>query len=150
MAEDGLIMGYGFRRLVVGALFLATLSCSAPTATPGETTLVGKLPAKAETTPALGELYRWAVAHHNELKYIPCTCGCVDEGHGSAYSCFVKGVAADGTVTYDEHGAYCGTCQAIAKDTRQQLSEGKSLAEIRRYIDSTYSGKPTNTPYPPE
>lgn len=103
----------------------------------------------AEMDAATADLYRWVTENRDKLAYIPCTCGCRDVGHTSNASCFVRDVAADGTVTYDPHGQYCGVCKAIAKDTRRKLAKGIDLSEIRRFIDRKYQGRPTDTPYPP-
>lgn len=104
---------------------------------------------QADMSAELAELYRWAAAHRDKLAYIPCTCGCRDDGHTSNADCFVKDVAPDGTVTYDAHARYCGVCRDIARDTRRKLAEGMDLSEIRHFIDSRYQGRPTDTPYPP-
>jgi hypothetical protein len=36
------------------------------------------------------EAYRFAVANRNVLRYIPCYCGCGEQGHTSNASCYVK------------------------------------------------------------
>jgi uncharacterized protein with PCYCGC motif len=36
------------------------------------------------------EAYRFAVANRDILRYIPCYCGCGDQGHTSNASCYVK------------------------------------------------------------
>src|SRR5438093_1164297 len=49
-------------------------------------------------------LYRFAVDHPEVLTFMPCVCGCVDEGHTSNRSCYVKAETAD-RVTYTSHAA---------------------------------------------
>jgi hypothetical protein len=36
------------------------------------------------------DLYRYAAANQDVLKWLPCFCGCVDQGHTSNFDCFVK------------------------------------------------------------
>lgn len=77
----------------------------------------------------------------NAMEYTPCYCGCVGIGHRYLKDCFSG-----------EHGAYCDLCQYEALDVYNLLKQGKSLKEIRNYIDLTYGngrfGPGTNTPMP--
>ncbi|MGG1312683.1 PCYCGC motif-containing (lipo)protein [Cohnella laeviribosi] len=86
------------------------------------------------------------------LKWIPCYCGCGESaGHESNMNCFVKEVNQDGSVVWDDHGTRCGVCLQIAAESIKLKQEGKSLKEIRSYIDKTYEkgyAKPTDTPMP--
>jgi Protein of unknown function with PCYCGC motif len=50
------------------------------------------------------EAYSWAIAHEPTLRYIPCYCGCGEDGHTSNYSCYVQQVLAGGRVILDPHG----------------------------------------------
>lgn len=61
-----------------------------------------ELPAYAQTSPELREFYLFAVRRPDVLAYIPCTCGCGSSGHFSNWNCYVRAVAADGTVTFDD------------------------------------------------
>jgi Protein of unknown function with PCYCGC motif len=36
------------------------------------------------------EAYRFALANRNTLRYIPCYCGCGEQGHTSNASCYFK------------------------------------------------------------
>jgi hypothetical protein len=47
------------------------------------------------------ELYRYAVANEATLKYFPCYCGCVADGHRSNFDCYVREVLPDGRVQLD-------------------------------------------------
>ena len=92
------------------------------------------------------------------MQQIPCYCGCgatpalhpqrgASVGHTSNYSCYVQGVAADGTVTFDSHALGCSICVDITQDTLRLLREGKSPQAIRAYVDQTYSRYgPSNMP----
>lgn len=53
--------------------------------------------------PEAQEAYRYALAHHDVLQYIPCYCGCgVDgSGHTSNWDCYVAEVRPDGAFLLD-------------------------------------------------
>jgi hypothetical protein len=46
-------------------------------------------------------MYRYAVANREVLRWMPCTCGCVNGGHASNFDCYVKEVLPDGRVRLD-------------------------------------------------
>ncbi len=54
--------------------------------------------------PEVQEAYRFAVAHPDVLQFIPCYCGCVNQGHRSNRDCYVREVRADGSVVLDPMG----------------------------------------------
>lgn len=64
----------------------------------------GALPDFADT-PELRELYRYALDSRQDLRYIPCTCGCEKFGHKDNRHCYVKAEHADGGVTFTSHAA---------------------------------------------
>lgn len=64
----------------------------------------GQLPVFADT-PDVQRLYRFAVEHGDELRYIPCYCGCGRFGHTSNRECYVKSANRDGTLTFTSHAA---------------------------------------------
>lgn len=86
------------------------------------------------------------------LQWIPCYCGCGESaGHKSSMNCFVKTVNKDGSVVWDDHGTRCNVCLQIAAESIKLKQEGKSVQEIRQYIDEKYKegyAAPTNTPMP--
>ena len=49
-------------------------------------------------------LYRFAATEAEVLRWIPCTCGCGDLGHGSNRACYIKEERAD-RVTFTSHAA---------------------------------------------
>ena len=49
-------------------------------------------------------LYRFAANEAEVLRFIPCTCGCGDLGHGSNRACYVK-EERDERVTFTSHAA---------------------------------------------
>ena len=98
--------------------------------------------------------YQFAVDRPDVLDYVPCFCGCGQHsGHKSNKNCFVKDAQAgqtNGQVAFDDHGANCDMCIELANDAQRMTAEGKSLKEIRQYVESKYGGKgpSTNTPWP--
>lgn len=50
-------------------------------------------------------LYRYAVEHGEDLRYIPCFCGCYRFGHTSNRDCYIKAANRDGTLTFTSHAA---------------------------------------------
>jgi hypothetical protein len=59
-------------------------------------------PAKFHEAPAqVQEAYRYAASRPAVLQYIPCFCGCVDQGHTSAQDCYVAEFRSDGSVLLD-------------------------------------------------
>ena len=64
----------------------------------------GQFPVFAETG-EIRELYRYAVERGDELKYIPCYCGCGRFGHTSNRDCYIKAFNPDGTLTFTSHAA---------------------------------------------
>jgi hypothetical protein len=54
-----------------------------------------------DAAPEVQGAYRFAVANPDVLKYIPCFCGCVNQGMTSNHDCYVKESRADGTVILD-------------------------------------------------
>lgn len=84
------------------------------------------------------DAYRFAVANPEVESAIPCYCGCGGMGHRSNYACFVSRVDA-GEVTFDGHALGCSICVDIALDARRLMGEGKSVQEIRTYVDATYA-----------
>jgi hypothetical protein len=92
--------------------------------------------------------YQFAVDRPDVMQWMVCYCGCGDHsGHKSALNCFVK----EGGRSFDDHGSNCDVCVGIALDAMTMTEEGRSLSEIRTYIDDTYSdiGPGTDTPLPP-
>ncbi len=85
------------------------------------------------------DAYRFAIANPDVMQHIPCYCGCGAMGHTSNYSCYVSGTDADGKITYDSHALGCGICVDITQDTMRLLKEGKSISEIKSYVDQTYA-----------
>lgn len=76
------------------------------------------------------------------LKEIKCYCGCMDGQHGyhdSLYRCFIAESNGD-EVKWTDHGAQCGICLTELQDAKRLNDEGKSIQEIKQFIDDKYKG----------
>jgi len=137
--------------LLAGLPFLILSGC---TNQPSGTLPMGtldRMPAEVQESPTVvRQAYQFAVANPDVMRRIPCYCGCGPIGHTSNYSCYVSRVDDQGQVTFDTHALGCSICVDITQDTMRLLQEGKSVQEIKAYVDRTYSkyGK-TNMPGSP-
>jgi hypothetical protein len=106
------------------------------------------MPAEVQAAPvAVQQAYQFAEANPEILQEVPCYCGCGAMGHTSNYDCYIAGVNEAGTLAYDEHALGCSICVDITQDTMRLMRQGKSLQEIRTYIDETYARYgPSNIP----
>ena len=106
------------------------------------------MPAEVKAAPTtVQQAYQFAVANPEVMKQIPCYCGCGKIGHTSSYSCYVQEVDDKGTITYDTHALGCSICVDITLDTMRLLRQGKTVAEIKTFVDQTYSQYgPSNIP----
>jgi len=106
------------------------------------------MPADVKSAPlVVQEAYQFSVANPDLMTHIPCYCGCGDMGHASNYACYVSGQGPDGKLEYDAHALGCSICVDITQDSMRLFEQGKSLAEVRSYIDSTYAKfGPSNIP----
>ncbi len=113
-------------------------------------TPLAKIPAFLGDAPArVVEAYQYAMTHSHELSHIPCYCGC-QHIHTSNLDCYIDAIKPDGKFEFDNHAENCGICVDITHDVIRLKAEGKTLLEIRQYIDAVYSqyGPSTNTPFP--
>ncbi len=106
------------------------------------------MPNEVRKAPAqVQQAYQFASANPEIMTQIPCYCGCGEMGHTSNYACYIGGKNADGSLIYDTHALGCSICVDITLDTMRLLKEGKSVSEIRTYVDQTYAQYgPSNMP----
>lgn len=109
---------------------------------------LSEMPREVQTAPAtVRQSYRFAAANPEILKALPCYCGCGPIGHDSNYACYISGVDASGKQQYDAHALGCSICVDITVDAMRLLEQGKSLDEIKVFVDNTYAQYgPTNMP----
>ena len=107
-----------------------------------------QMPPQVQSAPVtVQEAYQFAAANPETVKAIPCYCGCGNIGHTSNYSCYVSSVDEKGSPAFDHHALGCSICVDITQDAMRLLREGKSLQEVKAYIDATYSKYgPSNIP----
>ena len=107
------------------------------------------MPAEVQSAPVtVQQAYQFAVANPDLLQQLPCYCGCGPIGHTSNYACYVAEQNADGSAkTFDNHALGCSICVDITQDAMRMLKDGKSVAEIRTYVDQSYAKYgPSNIP----
>ena len=98
------------------------------------------MPAEVQSAPVtVKQAYQFAAANPDVMTHIPCYCGCGSMGHTSNYSCYISSASEDGTLTYDNHALGCSICVDITQDAVRMLKQGKSVSEIRAYVDQTYA-----------
>ncbi len=98
-----------------------------------------KMPPEVQAAPAVVQAaYQFAAANPDVMKGIPCYCGCGNIGHTSNYSCYVQGSDAQGKPAFDDHALGCSLCVDITQDAMRLVKEGKTVPEIKAYVDSTY------------
>ena len=101
---------------------------------------MAEMPADVQSAPvSVQQAYQFAFANLDVMTQIPCYCGCGTMGHTSNYSCYVSSVNANGTITYDAHALGCSICVDITQDAMRMLKDGKTVPEIRAYVDQTYA-----------
>jgi hypothetical protein len=148
-------MTASFRRL---SLFLVTLTlilsgtlsaCSTKTADHSfPMASMDGMPAEVQSAPVtVQQAYQFAAANPDVMTQIPCYCGCGSMGHTSNYSCYVSSDSTDGSITYDNHALGCSICVDITQDAVRLLKDGKTVPEIKAYVDQTYAKYgPSNMP----
>ncbi len=98
-----------------------------------------KMPAQVQSAAVtVQQAYQFASANPDVMKGIPCYCGCGNIGHTSNYSCYVQSTDANGNITFDNHALGCSLCVTITQDTMRLLKEGKTVPQIKAYVDTTY------------
>ena len=139
-------MTASFRRLSLLTVTLTLILSGALSACSTETdhTLsmasMADMPADVQSAPvSVQQAYQFAFANPDVMTQLPCYCGCGSMGHTSNYSCYVSSVDANGTITYDAHALGCSICVDITQDAMRMLKDGKTVPEIRAYVDQTYA-----------
>lgn len=104
--------------LLGSGLLLA--ACGGSDSSDGDTVHAAILPDWVrDAPPRVREAYDYAIANLDEVAKYPCYCGCGPMGHTSNLSCYVKDIAPDGTITFDNHATGCGICVDITQDVKR-------------------------------
>ena len=134
------------RKILFLALLLMFLAAFLPacSSTPQSAGLqmmpMDKMPAEVQAAPSVvQQAYQFAAANPDVMKGVPCYCGCGNIGHTSNYSCYVQGSDANGKLAFDNHALGCSLCVDITQDTMRLLKQGKTVPEIKAYVDETYT-----------
>lgn len=146
-----------FRRLSMPLLMLLVVfsgllsACGAKTSEDNHDLAMASLdgmPVDVQSAPvAVQQAYQFNFANPDIMTQIPCYCGCGSMGHTSNYSCYVSSVDANGNINYDTHALGCSICVDITQDTMRLLKQGKTVPEIKAYVDHTYAQYgPSNMP----
>ncbi len=86
----------------------------------------------------IAQAYQLAVTHEPLLRDIPCYCGCKTMGHRSNYDCYIAGIGEDGRRRFDMHAIDCAVCVNITHDALRLHAQGKSVPDIKTFIDAQY------------
>jgi hypothetical protein len=107
-----------------------------------------QLTAEIQNAPSVVKAaYQYALSNSDDLKNVPCYCGCGAAGHTSNYSCYVQEIKPSGEVIHDGHALGCSLCVDITQDVMKMTQAGKTKPEIRAAIEQTYSQYgPSNMP----
>lgn len=130
-----------FLSLIVVLLTTAISACSTQSKADNLNMMsMDKMPGDVQSAPVMVQsAYQFAAANPDVMTNIPCYCGCGEMGHTSNYDCYVSGTDAQGNVKFDDHALGCSICVDITQDAMRLLKEGKTVPEIKSYVDATYS-----------
>ena len=82
----------------------------------------------------------------------PASAGASEADISDNEDCFIAARAADGSVTWSDHGFGCAICIDVARDAMRMHNSGASVSAIRKAIEQRYrpsSHSMTPTPAPP-
>jgi hypothetical protein len=127
--------------LLAIVLVAALPACSTPPQSASVHSMaLDQMPPEVQSAPrSVQTAYQFAADNPDVMKGVPCYCGCGSIGHTSNYACYVSQVDSAGTITFDRHAQGCSLCVDITQDTIRLLGQGKSVPQIKAYVDSTYS-----------
>jgi len=126
--------------VIFSIVTVAISACSTQSESDLHMMSMDQMPAEVQSAPVTVQTaYQFAAANPDVMKELPCYCGCGDIGHTSNYDCYVSEVDASGVITFDNHALGCSICVDITQDAMRLLREGKSVPEIRAYVDTTYA-----------
>jgi len=126
--------------LVISLISASVSACSSKSTNDLHMISMDQMPLEVQMAPvSVQTAYQFAAANPDVMEELPCYCGCGSIGHTSNYSCYVSSVDEKGVITFDNHALGCSICVDITQDAMRLLREGKSVPEIRAYVDMTYA-----------
>jgi uncharacterized protein with PCYCGC motif len=146
-------MAFSTRKPIIFALLAVLVLAALPACSTGSQTSglhmlpIDQMPQQVQAAPSVvSASYQFAAANPDVLQGIPCYCGCGNAGHTSNYSCYIQG-SEQGKLKFDDHALGCSLCVSITQDAMRLLQQGKTVPEIKAYVDATYSKYgPSNMP----
>ena len=88
--------------LVVGALSLSPVHVLSAAGHVWKMAPLSMLPDHLRNaSPEISDAYRFVIFNRETLSYIPCYCGCVNDGHTSNASCYLKDNSPLGRPQFD-------------------------------------------------
>lgn len=106
------------------------------------------LPKPRHDSADLSGPYAFVATHSQQLRKIPCFCGCERLGHRSNADCYLRLLDDKGRPAWDPHSFSCSMCVRITREVALMLHQGKQLPDIRHEIEVHYReqyGNGTNT-----
>ena len=141
---------YPFSLLLITLLVMLLIlpACSAQSEGDLSMMPLNRIPQEVQDAPlVVQQAYQFSAANPEVMKQIPCYCGCQPIGHESNYACYVSGTDESGNPIFDNHALGCSICVDITQDVMRLLKQGRTVDEIREYVDATYSKYgPSNMP----
>lgn len=96
---------------------------------PGGAVVLGDVPGQVATH------YRFAAAHRNVYRQVPCFCGCdATLEHRFLLDCFVRPGGG-----WEAHAAGCAVCIQESEIIRLMLAEGAGVDQIRTEVIGRYT-----------
>ncbi len=92
------------------------------------------LPPGAQKNEKIKEAYLFAQEHPELLEKMPCHCGCMNMAHKSNKDCYFD---QEGNLI--EHASHCSGCTGITLDVKEMYGQGKSIAEMKTFVDEKYA-----------
>jgi len=129
---------------IIIAFLIALLLASSLSACASRNTMpmmsLEQMPMEVQYAPvSVQQAYQFAAANPDVMKGVPCYCGCENIGHASNYDCYVSGVDSQGNIAFDDHALGCSICVDITQDAIRLSNDGKTVTQIKEYVDGTYS-----------
>jgi hypothetical protein len=107
---------------------LSVSGCSSPFSSQSDLAMASMDSMPADVRSALSvvrQVYQFAAADPDEMKQIPCYCGCDDIGYSPDYSCYISGTDENEQLIFAAHATGCSICMDITHDVMRLLQQDK-------------------------